>query len=118
MYKKQYIISQYKNIYIKNIRDIKIFLNHFMFVYSSLKDENLYLLDIISISMIETFENDLYEYIINNKELFCSYTGTDNDGIIYIYNNNKINFNQKLQKMEHWSIDDYKNFTNSFSMFI
>lgn len=89
----------YKNIYIKNIRDIKIFLNHFMFVYSSLKDENLYLLDIISISMIETFENDLYEYIINNKDLFCSYTGTDNDGIIYIYNNNKINFNQKSEQL-------------------
>lgn len=78
----------YKNIYIKNIRDIKIFLNHFMFVYSSLKDENLYLLDIISISMIETFENDLYEYIINNKELFCSYIGTYND-----------NFNQKSEQI-------------------
>ena len=89
----------YKNIYIKNIRDIKIFLNHFMFVYSSLKDENLYLLDIISISMIETFENDLYEYIINNKELFCSYTGTYNDGIIHIYNNDEINFNQKSEQI-------------------
>ena len=89
----------YKNIYIKNIRDIKIFLNHFMFVYSSLKDENLYLLDIISISMIETFENDLYEYIINNKELFCSYTGTYNDGIIHIYNNYEINFNQKSEQI-------------------
>lgn len=90
----------YKDIYIKNMRDIKMFFNHFMFVYSSLKDENLYLLDIISISMIETFENNLYEYIIYNKDLLCSSSGNCNDKTIYIYNKKKkIIFNQKLEQL-------------------
>lgn len=89
----------YKDIYIKNMRDIKMFLNHFMFIYSSIKDENLCLADIISISMIETFENNLYEYIIYNKDVLCSSLGTYNDGTIYIYNNKEIIFNQKSEQL-------------------
>ena len=93
----------YKDIYIKNLRDLYKFFNTFKFMYSAIKDESLYLLDILSISMIEVFENDLYNYVLTNKKIFCSKSiWVDNLGTVFIHlaNNEKSeNFNEIAKKI-------------------
>lgn len=93
----------YKDIYIKNLRDLYKFFNTFKFMYSAIKDESLYLLDILSISMIEVFENDLYNYVLANKKIFCSKSSwVDNSGTVFIHltnNENPENFNEIAKKI-------------------
>lgn len=60
----------YKEFYIKNIRDLNKFLNTFTLIYSAIKDEKFCLIDLISITMIELFENELYQFIQVNKSRF------------------------------------------------
>ena len=53
--------------------------------------------------MIEVFENDLYNYVLANKKVFCSKSiWVDNSGTVFIHlaNNEKSeNFNEIAEKI-------------------
>lgn len=59
------------NRYISNIRDIYKFLNVFDFNYAVYKNENLNLYDLIGISIAETFDKNLYQFIKDHKHKLC-----------------------------------------------
>lgn len=82
----------YKNFYIKNIRDLNKFLNNFILVFSAFKEEKLCLIDMISIIMIEIFENDLYLFIQSHKDILCTsavYISEDGERNYLCTNNHK-----------------------------
>lgn len=56
--------------YLRNIRDIKRFMNNIRFTYDLVKDD-VYLYDYLFITVIQMFKPDLYQEIYKNKEVFC-----------------------------------------------
>lgn len=81
------ILSQF----FKNLRDVKLFINAFKFNYGIIKND-VNLADFLAITVIQIFENEVYNSIRNNKEiltgLFDSST-SDNDiqKVIDFYDN-------------------------------
>lgn len=58
--------------YLQNLRDIYKFLELFKFIYEHYRDKFININDLILISIIETFDSDLYTYIKENKDIFTS----------------------------------------------
>ena len=75
------------NRYISNIRDIYKFLNVFDFNYAVYKNENLNLYDLIGISIAETFDKNLYQFIKDHKDKLCLGYGLELIKDKYIFEN-------------------------------
>ena len=75
------------NQYVYNLRDIKKFINVFEFNYSIYKKENLNLYDLIGISLAETFDQELYNFIKTHKHNLCHGYGLKLNKDDYAYKN-------------------------------
>jgi predicted KAP-like P-loop ATPase len=88
-------------LYFSNIREVNRFLNVFSFDFIALSRE-VNICDLIVISAIKAKDNTLYNFIKNNKEMFCGSTN--------IFSEIKTTEMKRLKSL----VDNYNEYKNNF----